>query len=219
MKTKSLVSTFRKIWIFQLGFIRRLFLGDDKKRLFIDCGSNVGQGFSYFRKYFPVGKYDFILMEPNPHCVAKLKQQFGDLPNIEIIEKAVWTEDGTMKLFGLVEDHRGDVTTGASIVSEHNSAKYESNAEQATEVATIDFPSFLRTKFDYDEIVIKMDIEASEYDVLEKMIAGGELDRVEFMFVEFHSQYMEGEEHERFTARENAIVSHMDSLHKLYIWH
>ena len=219
MRIKSLVSIFRRIWIFQLGFIRRRFLGDDKKRLFIDCGSNLGQGFSYFKKYFPLSNYDFILMELNPHCVRKLKEEFGDLPNVEILEKAVWTEDGTVKLFGLVEDHRGEVTTGASILSEHNSAYYEANEEQATEVATIDFSSFLRSKSDYDEIVIRMDSEASEYDVLEKMIDGGDLDKVKFMFVEFHSQYMVGEEHERFSARERAIVSHMDTLHKLYIWH
>jgi FkbM family methyltransferase len=141
------------------------------------------------------------------------------LPNLEIMDAAVWTEDATMKLFGLVEDDCGSTSTGASLISEHNFSTYESDSESAIEVPTLDFPKLLRSKFDYDEIVIKMDVEASEYDVLEKMIAAGDLNHVEYMFIEFYSHFMKGDDRKRTEDRERKIVTHMDALHKLYIWH
>ena len=47
-------------------------LSKDKKGLFIDCGSNLGQGFSFFEQYFPLKTFDYILVEPNPFCKEEL---------------------------------------------------------------------------------------------------------------------------------------------------
>ena len=33
------------------------------KGLFIDCGSNLGQGFTFFEQYFHLKIFDFILVE------------------------------------------------------------------------------------------------------------------------------------------------------------
>ena len=47
-------------------------LSKDKKGLFIDCGSNLGQGFTFFEQYFPLKIFDYILVEPNPFCEEEL---------------------------------------------------------------------------------------------------------------------------------------------------
>ena len=47
-------------------------LSKDKKGLFIDCGSNLGQGFTFFEQYFPLKTFDYILVEPNPFCKEEL---------------------------------------------------------------------------------------------------------------------------------------------------
>ncbi len=215
----SPISRIRKRWIFKFYLIRLFFTSSKKKRLFIDCGSNLGQGFTFFRKYFPNRLYDFILLEPNPNCVATLKEKYSNIDNLEIIEAAVWTEKGTLDLFGLVEDERGSKSDGASIVANHNTVFYETDNTKATKVSTIDFAALLKSKQSYDEIIIKMDIESSEYDVLEKLIKEDLFDKVSFIFIEFHSQFMVGEEKKITEEREHEIKKYLNASHKLYIWH
>ncbi|MCZ4281062.1 FkbM family methyltransferase [Kiloniella laminariae] len=215
----SLISRIRKRWIFKFYSIRLFFISSKKKRLFIDCGSNIGQGFTFFSKYFPNRFYDYILIEPNPNCVITLKEKYSNIENLEIIEAAVWTEEGTLDLFGLVEDERGSKSDGASIVSTHNTVFYEADSTKATKVSTIDFAALLKSKLHYDEIIIKMDIESSEYDVLEKLIKEDLFNNVRFIFIEFHSQFMVGEEKALIEKRERKIKQYLNNIHKLYIWH
>jgi len=215
----SLVSKLRKIWIIKLAPLRKLFLSKDKKRVFLDCGSNLGQAFDHFSQYYPTDFYDYVLFEPNPHCLKVLRENYGDIPNLEIVDGAVWTEDGTMELFGLVEDHRGEISDGASLLSSHNTKFYEPDAEKALTVPTIDFTEYLKTKLDYDEIIVKMNIEASEYDVLEKMIEKDQIKHVDHFYIGFHAQFMTGDEKKAFEVREKAIKVHLNKRNKLYVWH
>ena len=83
-------------------------------KLFLDCGSNVGQGYSFFSKHFVPEQYDAILIEPNPSCMKALRERFASYPNLEFIEAAVWVRNEKLKLFGLVEDDRGETSQGAS---------------------------------------------------------------------------------------------------------
>ena len=67
-----------------------------KKGLFIDCGSNLGQGFSFFSKYFPLNKFDFILIEPNPYCEKELTRKINEKKSegsIQLINKAASVKD------------------------------------------------------------------------------------------------------------------------------
>jgi hypothetical protein len=102
--------------------------GEKARGLFIDCGSNVGQGFSYFRTYFPPEYFDYILVEPNPYCVGRLKTLASTLQaNVRIIDAAAGTRTGEAKLYGLTEDERGKVSQGGSILKDHNSIYYDEN--------------------------------------------------------------------------------------------
>ena len=102
-------------------------LSKDKKGLFIDCGSNLGQGFTFFEQYFPLKIFDYILVEPNPFCEEELikkinqKKQEG---SINLITKAASSSEETTKFFGLVEGNRGKVTEAASILKDHASSWY-----------------------------------------------------------------------------------------------
>lgn len=58
-----------------------------------------------------------------------------------------------------------------------------------------------------DEIIIKLDIESSEYDVLEKMIQSKLIFKVRKIYCEFHSQYMDRKNKKNFEKRENSILS------------
>lgn len=215
----SLISRIRRFWIMKLNPVRQALMSDGKKRLFLDCGSNLGQAVEHFRTYYPTDKYDFILFEPNPHCLKVLREKYGDLDNVKIEDGAVWTEDGTMKLYGLVEDERGDVSDGASLLAEHNKKFYESDEEKAITVPTIDLSAYIEKITGYDEIILKMNIEGSEYDVLEKMIEKDQVKVIDHMYIGFHSQFMTGDEKALYEERELKLKDYLNSRNKLYVWH
>lgn len=128
-------------------------------RLFVDCGSNVGQGYAFFKKCLPPARYDAVLIEPNPNCIESLEEQFGSYPNLEIMQDAAWVRNEKLKLCGLVEDERGAMTA---------------NEEAALEVDAFSLGELLKSKAeDCDEIVVKMDIESSEYEVLRDLLDTG----------------------------------------------
>lgn len=55
----------------------KLAAGNSQKGLFIDCGSNLGQGFTFFKKYYPLDSFDYMLIEPNPYCLPHLEDITG----------------------------------------------------------------------------------------------------------------------------------------------
>lgn len=92
-----------------------------RRGLFIDCGSILGQGFAYFKKHFPADRFDYILVEPNPYCVAHLRASASTSEGIEIIAAAASSRDGEAILYGVTEG-ADCASLGGSIVTAHPSA-------------------------------------------------------------------------------------------------
>lgn len=176
--------------------------------LFIDMGSNLGQGFNFFSKYYVPGAWDYVFVEPNPYCVSRLRSLVAakanqiqetifesaykgkSLFNYQIIEAAVAGSDGTTLLYGLTEDSRGQTSDGASINPEHNSEFYSSDPATALEVQSLAAGPFVqRLSEGRPCVVVKMDIEGSEYVALENMLSCGALDCVSRMYIEWHAKY------------------------------
>jgi FkbM family methyltransferase len=179
-----------------------------EKGLFLDCGSNIGQGFNLFRKIFKAENFDYELFEPNPNCIQILKDIKSRLPNcnININQSAIGVSDGVALFYGLSESEGGRQSQGASILKEHNSALYASNEEAAIRVITMDFIRFINDKSKkYDVIVIKMDIEGGEYELLEKMIETGSFKSIHSIFCEFHSEYIEIPKRQLYKEKEDAF--------------
>ena len=165
-----------------------------KRGLFIDCGSNVGQGFQFFSQHYPLDQYDYILIEPNPNCVPYLNKLIlgGDTP-IEIVAKAASTSSGCTQLFGPPAEHRDPTHEGFSIVADHNTALYQAEELGDGLIETFSLSDLILSKHEpYDVIAVKMDVEGAEYDILHDMIAKGAHRKVDAIYVEFHSQYMAG---------------------------
>ena len=166
----------------------------DNNNLFIDAGTNLGQGFEFFNKFFQTRYFDYLLIEPNPYCRKKIeylinKDNYSD--KIKYIKKAASIVDGKVKLYGLVEDHRGVLSDAATINEKHFSRIYKKNVEKAIEVECFDFIKMLRGLCNYNNIIIKLDIESSEYPILENLIKNNKsIKNIRHIFVEFHAGYM-----------------------------
>jgi FkbM family methyltransferase len=185
-------------------------LGSQEGRgLFIDCGSNLGQGFSYFRKYYPVELYDYVLIEPNPHCLARLAELRAQLiGNIEIIGEAASTRIGEVNFYGLTEGRRGKTSELGSTLPGHNSKFYLTDENEAIKVKTFSLSDFIQSRrLVYCSIVLKLDVEGAEYEVLEDLIANKTHLSLERAYIEFHSQYMREPMRTHYRERETRIIN------------
>ncbi|MBW1616580.1 MAG: FkbM family methyltransferase [Deltaproteobacteria bacterium] len=195
------------------------------KALFIDMGSNLGQGFNFFSRYYNPDIFDYRLIEANPFCIDQLKSNVSKLykehswnGSWEIINAAISNKNGILKLYGLVEDKRGKVSDGASVVKDHNSAFYESNENKALEVKSIKASDFIKEASQkYSTIAVKMDIEASEYDALEDLINSGYIDKIDHIYVEWHSRYFSDKKVGDLIIREKQIKARLAG--KQTDWH
>ncbi|GHB37238.1 FkbM family methyltransferase [Mongoliitalea lutea] len=183
------------------------------RKLFIDCGTNLGQGFEYFQKYFPLKDFDAVLIEPNPNCIKIIENKYGDNKKIEIIQKAAWINNSTLKFFGLVEDERGETSQGASVLEEHNGSMYKANKEASLEVEGFSFGDFLDKKSkEYEVIIVKLDIESAEYAVLDDIIKSGSIKNIDHIFVEFHSQYFDVNDRPKYLEKERLLIEKMKKM-------
>jgi len=164
-----------------------------KRGLFIDCGSNVGQGFQFFSRFYKLENFDYILFEPNPNCFRILQSNLKDLRNekVELREQAVGVLDSKVDFYGIKDSEGGRLSVGGTTLREHNSKYFAKPEKSDLRVDSISFSSLLiKVSDQYECIVVKFDIEGGEYPILEDLLERKLLEKIETLFIEFHSQYM-----------------------------
>lgn len=177
----------------------------EKRGLFVDCGSNLGQGFDFFSRYYTAKFFDYALFEPNPHCFELLLEKIDKLEGykIQLFQKAISTSEGKLNFYGLEENEGGKYSVGGSVLKQHNSKSYEVSDERSILVDTISFSDFIREQSQkYSKIIVKMDIEGGEYPVIEDLLSAGLFDSIDTFYIEFHSQYMSAELKSDYVAAE-----------------
>ena len=206
------------IFIFFVRTKLRSYFLTSKKRLFIDLGANVGQAYTFFSSIYPVRHYDYILVDPNESCVKELKTLTQDA-HASIIHAAAWIQKGKKFFYGISESDNL-TSLGASIIEDHKTGSYDVDRGAASLVDVFDFSSFLLEKSEiYSEIIVKMDIESSEYAVLEKLIQDKNIGLIDRLFVEFHSEWMkESAMKQSYLLREKKLIEVLPQFTKLHIW-
>jgi len=195
--------------IFKVWYISKKIIRNGKKFLFIDCGSNLGQGFNFFKNYFKTTIFDYILIEPNPHCIEELRKITNE--KITLIEKGVWSHETTQKFYGINESS-DLVTSGGTLIKNHNSLWYRTEEENTLEIKTISLSKLIKDKNkDYDTIVLKMDIESSEFIVLPSLIESNSIDLISHIFIEFHTKFFDTEDQPKYEELEKQIKEQLKS--------
>lgn len=188
-----------RVWL-----ISRRIIKNRNKFLFIDCGSNLGQGFNFFKKYFTLDIFDYILIEPNPNCVKELEKLSNE--KITVIPKGVWSSETIIKFYGINETNN-PYTLGGSLMENHNSSRYKTNKNESLQINTISLSKLLKEKKqNYDVIIVKIDIESSEYEVLPNLIKDKSIDLIDHLFVEFHSEYFDIKERYKYIKLEKELI-------------
>lgn len=143
--------------------------------VFIDGGAHKGETVEYFRNSAAslIHPWEIFCFEP----VKRLGKEILERGNLTLIQKAIWVADESLGFFA------GGNTSVASI--------YENEAvgdRKNVQVPAVDFSKWLKENFSAKDFVwVKLDIEGSEYRVLEKMLSDNSIEIVDVLFVEFHS--------------------------------
>ncbi|BAB49245.1 mlr2012 [Mesorhizobium japonicum MAFF 303099] len=174
--------------------------------LFIDCGSNIGQAYKFFSRYYTPDYYDYVLVEPNKNCLEHLHSLRSENVAIEVVAKAASVKDGYAEFLG--PPGRSDLTyEGCSIVPSHNGGLYPSQRFTPELVETFSLSQMIQAKRGlYEVIVLKLDVEGAEYEILDDLIRSGLHRDLHATYVEFHSLYMRNSEGRKTAVVERKIV-------------
>lgn len=148
--------------------------------VYIDLGAYTGLYITRFKrsKYY-TNDTKIYAFECNPHI--KYIPQSG----VEYIKKAAWIYDGKIDFY--VSKNNPGFVQGSSVYKDKITGNLDKN--HPLKIECIDFSQWIKTNFSTnDTIYVKMNIEGSEYDILEKMIKDDTINYINKIFVSWHWQ-------------------------------
>ncbi len=142
------------------------FNSDITNPVIVDCGANIGMSLLYYKQLFPAA--EITAFEASPAVAQILRKNLADnhITDINVIEKAVWTDDDGIWLANEAADSSSMFLGGQKVL-----------------VPSMKLATFLKSKPKIH--FLKMDIEGAETEVLKD--CRFDLKHVENIFVEFHS--------------------------------
>lgn len=130
----------------------------------LDCGANIGLATIWFKMRYP--QASVTLFEPDPELVRVLIENLETLAlnDAEIVPSAVSGISGAVP-FARATPMSGRIATGSSLT-----------------VESVRLSDWIQQPVD----LLKLDIEGSEFDVIENLCASGKIDRVGRIICEIH---------------------------------
>jgi len=196
------------------------------KKILIDCGSNKGQGLRQLTSLLNITKenWEVILFEPNENCFNILRNNNYD-NHITLNQKAVFDKNTQLEF----KISKANTTTECGTLhSECYGNQFfaiqreEGWRDDSTLVDCVDIADVISPLIG-NEIYLKLDIEGSEYEVLERLINTKLIHNIKNLYVEFHDQYMKQEYLVKYDIinRQNKIINYIknNTNVELNIWH
>ncbi len=172
------------------------------KKVYIDCGTHMFQGFAQFvNKYNINSTWECYAFESNPYVYKKSNDIYNKYINdgfdITHLNNAVYDKNELLKV-NCAYTYTNDYTHLGSNVLEEPPAKdikYNDHFvydDTQIMVEAIKFSDFIVNKFDNSHyIILKLDIEGSEFKVLDDMISSNVYTYFDKIYVEFHERFFD----------------------------
>lgn len=165
------------------------------RKVFLDLGTHYGQGLNEFiQKYNMDNSWVIHTFEANPATYNVFTKEYHRhtpwvIPHLE----AVSDHNGLIDMNMETPPGEGPTGMGSSVIPLEKwdpwGGKNHDPFKNTVKVKCIDFSEFIKRNFTKeDTIVIKMDIEGSEYDTLEKMLSDGTMELIDDLYIEWHNR-------------------------------
>ena len=172
------------------------------KKIFVDCGTHLFQGFCDFSQRYNIDDaWECHSFEANPNTFRMSQEKYLSLLmneklNVSHYNKAISNKEGKIKV-NCSKDSLGYVSQGSNTLT--NPPKYDKQWKNSFEysnqefyVDAIDFSKFLKEiSTPSDFVLVKMDIEGSEFDVIESLIETEAYKLIDEFYCEFHERFFE----------------------------
>lgn len=196
-----------------------------KKKILIDCGSNLGQGYEQIKKNENIdSSWDVVMFEPSFSCFEKLINKYNN-SNFKIYNKAVYISDQKQEFHFVKSLSTGDIdyeSVGCKLGAVKNLFSDRKKIYDLSEpvlVDTIDLSSFI-LDLNYETIILKLDVEGSEYDILQRMIETGSINKLHKIYVEFHNYAIDLDKRDKYNDIKIEILKYLDTNNIKFVeWH
>lgn len=165
--------------------------------VFLDLGTHYGEGLENFCNLYNIDETWIVhTFEANPITYDEFVKKYNKRKWVRHHNKAIGITNGFVilnieTLTDGIQTGEGSSTVNIDKWNPWNLRERGAFKNQI-EVESIDFSKFVIDNFnDRDYILCKMDIEGSEYDVLEKMIFDNSIDYIDHIIIEWHSNFFD----------------------------
>lgn len=153
------------------------------RKIFIDGGARTGESFEIIQRDLPeYSTFEVILFEPNPIHKEPL-EALAKEKNCTFVNGAIWNATGEADFF-IAVDIYGD--QGSTLYSDKQERL---DRENPIKVKTYDIVDILSEFTEEDYVVLKLDVEGSEYDILQRLVDTNNLSKVKEYVIEWHDQF------------------------------
>ncbi len=182
-----------------------------RRKVYIDLGSNHGLTVEDFMR--DNSGFVAFAFEPAPQLAEEIRDKFKDNPAVTIFEAAAWIANDPVTFYpGALSDESSTLLTGKS---DHSPWKID--YDNGFTVQAIDIAHWVLSNTTEDDIVImKMDVEGSEYRLLPHLIETGVVQRLKEIRVEWHWDRYPLEVNEE---QHNAIRDKLKTFVPVVDWH
>ncbi len=174
------------------------------KRIFLDCGSHVGQTIELMLR--PRFKVDRIVgFDPSPICCHALDHKFCNNPKVTIIKAGLWSETCEMDLYN-------EGSQGGTV---HKDYQTTCNPEPRVTICKFIKASdwFRDNVSGDDEVFLKINAEGSECEIVLDLLDSGEYGKIKALFIDFDVRKSPSQKHKEDELREITRVMGINNLH------
>jgi FkbM family methyltransferase len=160
------------------------------KKIFIDGGAHKGEAIEVLLdKRLDLKGCDVHFFEPNIDLIILLESigKENKNYNINVYHSALWKEDGEIEFLESIARWNTLASTVVSSMNEIWGLKLDRDNPQ--KVKSVSLSNFLKQYSIDDYIVVKLDIEGSEYFVIEDLFSAGEIEKIDELYIEWHDHF------------------------------
>lgn len=159
--------------------VRKLINDVSQANIFIDGGANIGKVSKLVLREISCQNLLVLAFEPDPLAFEELK--FISDSRFQAHNRALFNAEGTFILYRHIGFKENSSTTSSTL----NSTKSNVGTDDSVHVETICLSNFVQRN-QPNEIVMKLDIEGSEYEVINNLLTTKEIDKFARIYCEFH---------------------------------
>jgi len=178
----------------------------DRSSIVVDAGAFIGEWAGTIEERYHPHIYAF---EPSPTSFAQLEQRLGSIPSVELYDVGLGAADQTIAL----HDPLGPgATIGSGPAPATRTATLEPVMVEVRDAATL-FDELALPRID----LLKVNIEGAEYDLLDRLIETGWLERIDAVSIQFH-EWHPGAHRRRRQIRRALAASHREVWCYDWLW-